>query len=923
VIEGVLRRLAGAVTRRPLPVLAVTAVLALAGAALALRLEPSAATETLVNRGSDTFKDTERFKKDFGDEAILVLVRGELTRTVLTSDLGRLIRLEGCLSGNVPDTKKGLGSLPPVCREIAALDPAKVVYGPGTFVNTAVGQIGQQFAKEQRRAQLQGQQAAEAARRLSQRRGDPPAEQERLARAAANAVNAKFVADTLRLALRYGLTGVPRINDTSFVSALVFDRTAGEPGVPKSRFAYLFPSKNAALIQIRLRPDLSDSEQTQAIDLIRRATGEKVFRPREGAKYIVTGVPVVAAGLADSVQDAIFVLLGAALLLMAATLALVFRSSLRLLPLALALAAAAMTFGALSVAGGDLTMASIAALPVLIGLAVDYAIQFQARYNEAAARGEEEPAVAAAVAGGPTILTAGLATATGFLVLLLSPVPMVRGFGALLVLGIVLALGCALCAGFAALARFRRTAPAEERAMREGRVTAEERVAAENRAPVGGGRFGRARSSLAGARGRLGVQRARLAGLRTHPRVHAAGEWLADRSWRTLGVALSRPRRVLAIGLAIAVVGLALDTQSEVVSDVRELVPQDLQALKDVNTLQEETGVSGEIDVTIRADDITDPRVIAWMTRFQDQVLKAHGFRPGKRCTQARNAPELCPALSLPDLFSTAGGSQNQVRRLLDAVPAYFSQGVVTADRKTANLAFGIRLMPLDRQKEVVDDIKSRLKPPEGVEASVVGLPVLAAEANGALSSPWRRGLTLVAALAGVFLVLLLARRSIRQAAVPLIPIALATGWSGLVLFVLGLLPGPFEVDLNPMSVTLSALVIAISTEFSVLLSARYRQERDAGAGPARAIELAYASTGAAVLASGLTAIAGFAALVFSDIRMLRDFGIVTVVDLTVSLLGVMIVLPAALLWAEEHGPFRVRDLLASVRPRRAQPEAR
>ena len=101
----------------------------------------------------------------------------------------------------------------------------------------------------------------------------------------------------------------------------------------------------------------------------------------------MTGVPVVAAGLADSVKSAIFVLLGAALLLMAATLALVFRARLRLLPLALALAAAAMTFGALSVAGGDLTMASIAALPVLIGLAVDYAIQFQARYNEAVARG--------------------------------------------------------------------------------------------------------------------------------------------------------------------------------------------------------------------------------------------------------------------------------------------------------------------------------------------------------------------------------------------------------------------------------------------------------------------------------------------------------------------------------------------------------
>jgi hydrophobe/amphiphile efflux-3 (HAE3) family protein len=880
VIERALRRLALAVTRRPLLVLALTAVLALGGAALALRLEPSAATETLVNRGSQSFKDTERFKRDFGGEAVLVLVHGELTRTVLVpTELNRVLRLEGCLSGNVPDTKKGLGRLPPVCRDIAELKPAKVVYGPATFINTAVGQIQDQFSQQQQRATARAQQAADAARQLSKRRGDPRSEQERLARAAADAVQAQFINDTLRLALRYGITGVPRINDPSFVSTLVFDRTAGAAGIPKSRFAYLFPSKNAALIQIRLRPNLTDAEQARAIELIRTATGEKAFKLRKQARYVVTGVPVVAEGLADAIQRSIFILLGAALVLMAATLALVFRSRLRLLPLGLALAAAAMTFGALSLAGGSLTMASIAALPVLIGLAVDYAIQFQARFDEAEARGDPEPAVAALVAGGPTILTAGLATATGFLVLLLSPVPMVRGFGLLLVLGIVLALGCALCAGFAALTRFRRLPEAA--------------------APAHG---------------------SRLASLRSHPRVQGAGEWLADSAWRALGLALSRPRRVLAIGLAVAVVGLALDTQSEVASDVRELVPQDLRALRDVNVLQEETGVSGEIDVTVRADDITDPQVIAWMTRFQNRVLREHGYRPGKRCTQKRGAPELCPALSLPDLFSTAG--QDQVSQLLDAVPAYFSQGVVTADRTTANLAFGIRLMPLERQKQVVDDIKAALKPPDGVEASVVGLPVLAAEANGALSSPWRRGLTLLAALAGVFLVLFAARRSAREAAVPLIPIALATGWSGLILFILGLLPGAFEVDLNPMSVTLGALVIAISTEFSVLLSSRYRQEREAGAGPARAIELAYASTGAAVLASGATAIAGFAALIFSDIRMLRDFGIVTVVDLTVSLLGVMIVLPAALMWAEEHGPFRVRDLLAAVRLRGPQADS-
>jgi hydrophobe/amphiphile efflux-3 (HAE3) family protein len=865
-------RIVGAVTRRPLLVLALTGVLALGGAGLALRLEPSAATDTLVDPGSDSFQATERFKQDFGDEAVLVLVRGDLPRTVLTDDLGRVLRLEGCLSGNVPDTKEGLGNLPPVCREIAELKPAKVVFGPATFINTSVNEIVKEYSRRQQASQRQAEAAAESARRLSRRRGDPPSEQRRLAEAAYSAVMAQFVQGTIALGLRYGITGVPRIDDPQFVSRLVFGSSTD---TPKSRFAYLFPSRNAAMITIRLRPDLSDDERRHAIDLFRTATGERAFQPRRGAEYIVTGVPVVTEGLADAVQRSIFVLLGAALVLMAATLALVFRSRLRLLPLALALAAAAMTFGALYVAGGDLTMASIAVLPVLIGLAVDYAIQFQARFDEERTRGREGAvaATAAATAGGPTILTAGIATAVGFLVLLLSPVPMVRGFGALLVVGIGLALLCAVCAGFAALARF-----------------------AGRREPV--------------------VSTPRFSG---NPRLAAGREWLADRAWRTLGVALSRPRRVLAVGLAVAVVGIALDTQSEVVSDVRELVPQDLQELRDVNVLQEETGVSGEIDVTVRADDITDREVIAWMTRFQAGVLREHGYRPGKRCTQERNPPELCPALSLPDLFSTSGTAEAQVRQLLDAVPPYFSQGVVTPDRRTANLAFGIRLMPLDRQEEVVDDIKERLDPPAGVEASVVGLPVLAAEANGALASPWRRGLTLLAALTGVFLVLLLVRRAVREAAVPLIPIALATGWSAAVLFILGLLPGSLEVDLNPMSVTLGALVIAISTEFSVLLSARYRQEREAGAGPARAIELTYASTGAAVLASGATAIAGFAALIASDIRMLRDFGIVTVVDLTVSLLGVMIVLPAALMWAEEHGPFRVpRPRLRGLRPRPA-----
>jgi predicted RND superfamily exporter protein len=298
------------------------------------------------------------------------------------------------------------------------------------------------------------------------------------------------------------------------------------------------------------------------------------------------------------------------------------------------------------------------------------------------------------------------------------------------------------------------------------------------------------------------------------------------------------------------------------------------------------------------------------MRSYQESVLKHFGYTPKRGCGTA----SICPALSLTDLFDTKGGpgTSAEIRRLLAAVPPYFSRAAITADHKRANLAFGIRLMPLDRQQEVIQEMRRRLDPPKGVTAELAGLPVLAAEANDKLASPWRRLGLLVLGLLAVGLALWVVFRSVQRAVVPLVPIALATGWAGLVVA---------PIELNPMSATLGALVIAIATEFSVLLAERFRQERAAGLSIERALARAYASTGVAVVASGLTAIAGFAVLAVSEIAMVRNFGLVTVLDLAVALGGVLLVLPAVLV-LDERGelltlPRRAARQVADRLPRR------
>jgi hydrophobe/amphiphile efflux-3 (HAE3) family protein len=853
---SVFERIVRASARRPGRVLAAVAVVAAVSAALALRLDPSAATDTLAGRSADSFQATERYRERFGEESIVVLVRGELPNLVLTENLGTLVGLEGCLSGNKPAGSEAPGGPGSPCGRLAAAKPVKVVYGPGTFINSAVGEIQDQLRVRGQAKAAQAQRAARAARQLARARGQSRAQQQRAAEAASQLVYAEFVRDLLQINLKYGLglTGVPQLNDPNFVSALVFDARRGAT-TPKARFAYLFPSRRSAVIQVRLKPGLGDDERSRAIALVREAVAMPAWKLKGDAGYTVTGAPVVADDLAGALAGSTLRLLLVAIVVMALVLALVFRSRLRLLPLLVALAAVAITFGAMSLLGASLTMASIAVLPVLLGLGVDYAIQYQARVEE-----DGDP-VRVARRAVPTIATAALATAVGFLVLQLSPVPMVRGFGLLLVGGILIAFVLSLTAGTAAVA-----------------------VAGRRRDD------GPLARSLRGA-GELadGARRA----------LARPGRRLARVGSGAVGAALRRPGRVLAIGVVVAAAGWAVDSQTEVVSDLQRLVPQDLRAVRDLGELQRATGVAGEIDVIVEGRDLTDPAVVKWMRDYQSGLLERYGYSAGNGCGRA----DLCPALSLPGLFrdERAAATKEQIRGLLDAVPAYFSQAVITEDRTTANLAFGIRLVSFERQQQIIDDMRGRLNPPDGVTAQLGGITVLAAEANANLSDPLRRLATLLAGLAAVALALLAVYRRWERAWVPLVPIALATGWSALVLFAL-------QVPLNPMSATLGALVLAISTEFAVLLSARFREERAAGFEPAEALRRTYRSTGAAVLASGATAIAGFAVLAFSDVAMLRDFGLVTVVDLTVSLLGVLAVLPAVLVLAERRARRSVRE---------------
>jgi hypothetical protein len=899
-------RVAGVAVRWPWLLIAPIVALTGAGIFAATQLDTNAGTDTLVSKGSSEYKATQDFHQKFGDEPVIVLAKEDLRKLVLTKDLEPLFELEECFAGgtqlaaSLPHRQKQ--PLPPVCDQIARLHPSQSVFGPGTFLYLSVAGIQEalrgQIGGASQAARAAGQRAAQAAAK----RGASTAEQQQAATTAAQQVLGQFQGQLIQVALRYGITSLPRLDDPNFVGRVVFDQSK-PAGTPKERFGYLFPNKDAAQIIVRLRPDMTDAERHQAIGLFRQAVSNPRFKLTDGS-YVVTGAPVVVDAGARELRSQTLLLLGVAGLVMALTLLLILPRPLRLLPLGVAVAAGAMTMGLVALFGGSLTVGAIAMLPVLVGLSVDYAIQFQARFNEARAEGAPPGrAVAlAAAAGGPVIGAACLATIAGFAAFAVSPSPLVRSFGLLLVVGIALAFVVALTGGLAALglSAWRGSQPE-----------------AATPSPAGPRRF------------------------------QGVGARLQSIGVAAIAMAIASPRRVLAAGLLLAVCGWVASAGTGVETDIRDLAPPHLSALKDLNELEKETGISGDVNVTIKAQDPTSPAVISWAEGFQQRVLARHGFSGSNpSCADA----QICPALSLTDFFggatassssttSTTGQGVGDVHALVQALPCFISQIVIshrgecnpsagtTPIGDTADIAFGIRVQPLSDQQKLIDDIRAQINPPggpsppPGTTVELAGLPVLAAEANTDLShSRW--WLPLVGLLS-VGVVLALIYRSVRRAVVPLIPVLMATGWSGLVVAALG-------ISLNPMSATLGALVIAIATEFSVILSARYASERRAGQSVGEALRRTYLRTGAAVLASGVTAIAGFAVLAIAGLPLLddiglisvapvlRDFGLVTVADLLVALAGVMLVLPAAVVWAEEGFPLPSRAGSAPVAPSRS-----
>lgn len=781
----------------------------------ATRLQFATSQSSYLNKSDQVYKDDVRYEKLFGGQAMVIMFTMENGKTVEdlftpsnTTTMDKLVN------------ELRAGSETHQLQNI--IDPKMVLDFSSTLTSSKYvdGKVVPLGASDNITNSIAGGALVRAI-------GADPTDAGKTARTVDSA-------DTLKRQAE--VTGAHNLANPDWVKFLLYNN-AGEVRTALRTF---IPDKQHAQIIVRLDGNQPLDAQSDSASFIEQTAAKYRF---DDASLVATGAPSLLRNINDYLKGGMFLLGGIAAGVMVLILLVLFDVRWRLLPLGVITIGLIWAFGMAGFLGIPLTLATIAGLPVMLGVGIDYAIQMHARVEEEVILNEaEHPIQEAARNLGPALLVVTFDAVFAFAALTFAKVPMIRQFGALLAVGIAMICLCSIIAPLATLG------------IREFRSPTK-----------------RVQSKRSKVLGNIVVKLGNLP--------------------HSLGVPL------IVASLLIFFGGILVEGKLTLQTDPVQWVNQKSQVIKNIHALEKGTGSANELGVFLHSDDVFSNDNVAAVDKFTVDQLKVNHDRLATANSVVGNISDLLSDVPGAGHVAPTG---EETRAAFAAAPPDIQKSFATPDGKSLNIVFRTGTpdrssLPLNQQATVVKDMRLKLRAdmPATTTATPSGLAVVGVgllqnlEANRVLLTYLSIGFV------GAFLAIRL--RSLIRSLLSLVPVLIAVGTASLAAYA-------FSLKLSPLTAVGGPLVVAVCTEFTSLILLRYIEERGRGHSPKEAVDMTAERTGRAFIVSALTAISGVAVISTSSMPLLRDFGIVVGMNVLVALLSALVFLPPMLVWADSDG---------------------
>lgn len=330
-------------------------------------------------------------------------------------------------------------------------------------------------------------------------------------------------------------------------------------------------------------------------------------------------------------------------------------------------------------------------------------------------------------------------------------------------------------------------------------------------------------------------------------------------------------------------------------------------------------------NVIVRAaepDGIKDPELL----RAMDAVLEELAEDPIvgdtrslseyiKRMSQAMNE-DRPDAFRIPDsrdliaqylLFYSMSGDPGEYDDLVDY------------DYQASNLSVLLRTDQLSPLRKILAKVESLLDEhirARGATATVTGSASVLDVVFTMVLSSQIQSLSTTAVMCLIFLALLF--RSLRDALVCMVPLAITTVANFGLMAALG-------IPLGPDKAMVGAIALGIGIDYSIHLMSRFRDTLEEGMSVFQGIVEAMQTTGRSILFNGIVVVAGFVVIGSSETPSNATFGLVIAANIALACMMAMIVLPAELavlghreLRRARRAPVRIAGRVIDARTARA-----
>jgi len=513
-----------------------------------------------------------------------------------------------------------------------------------------------------------------------------------------------------------------------------------ETRVPAQALAVYTQSNLITIIRVDVNEGLSEKTKTDLLNNLQSLVDNS--NPPPGVKISLTGSAAFSKQMQSSMGSSAGILIFAALILMVIVMGILFSFvSHRFLPVLMVTIGLVGSMGLMGLVGIKLNMAVLGAFPVLIGLGIDYAIQFHARFDEEIRKGTMEQAVFMTVTKtGPAVLYAMLATCMGFIAMFISPVPMIQSFGLVSIIGVACCYVASLI-GIPTAAVLLKYKPKEKK-----------------------------------------------------PSTKSSFSYSSMLTTTSMKIA-KNPVPILLIACVIAVIGFQMDSYIPIQTNENTFVPSDMPAKVLNDKVTRMFGATSTAPIYLNGDGISSLAAIKWMKQFQDDELNRHS-----ELTGATSIVTYILAYNngkMPE-------SQNELDGLLAIIPPDIKKTYLVGSTDGVIQFTTVKLETTKQSslKELMIEDIAFNPPPTGINAAPSGGFDLFTRLIGSLSESKEQMTALGFILVFVFLVLVYRRI---HAITPLVPIILVVGWNAAAMFILGIDYTPLTATLGSMTIGVAA----------------------------------------------------------------------------------------------------------------------